>query len=77
MKRRTIIFLTKLNLFLVVCVLQVSTHANPPQPSHLSSNIQKKAPVMLAHSWDQEININGWWMSEKLDGVRGYWTGKE
>tara|TARA_B100001964_G_C14150696_1_gene561900 strand:- start:1026 stop:1271 length:246 start_codon:yes stop_codon:yes gene_type:complete len=22
-------------------------------------------------------NINGWWMSEKLDGVRGYWTGNK
>ena len=22
-------------------------------------------------------NLAGWWMSEKLDGVRAYWTGKE
>jgi len=77
MKRCTFIFLTKLSFFLVVCILQISTQANPPQSSHLSSNIQKKVPVMLAHSWDQKININGWWMSEKLDGVRGYWTGNK
>ncbi len=32
---------------------------------------------MLAHQWDEKIDIKGWWMSEKLDGVRGYWTGKE
>ncbi len=32
---------------------------------------------MLAHRWDQKVDIKGWWMSEKLDGVRGYWTGKE
>ncbi len=32
---------------------------------------------MLAHRWDQKLDIKGWWMSEKLDGVRGYWTGKE
>ena len=32
---------------------------------------------MLAHRWDQKTDIRGWWMSEKLDGVRGYWTGKE
>jgi DNA ligase-1 len=37
----------------------------------------QKAPVMLAHRWDQKVDIKGWWMSEKLDGVRGYWTGKE
>ena len=32
---------------------------------------------MLAQRWDQKVDIQGWWMSEKLDGVRGYWTGKE
>ncbi len=32
---------------------------------------------MLAHSWDEKIDIKGWLMSEKLDGIRGYWTGKE
>ncbi len=37
----------------------------------------QKAPVMLAHRWHPKIDINGWWLSEKLDGVRGYWTGKE
>jgi len=45
--------------------------------SQKAGNKPQKAPVMLAHRWDQKININGWWMSEKLDGVRGYWTGKE
>lgn len=24
----------------------------------------------------REQNVTGWWMSEKLDGVRGYWNGK-
>ncbi len=78
MKKHTIIFLTKLSLFLAVCILQFSTQANPLQSSsHQSSNTQQKAPVMLAHQWDQKVEIKGWWMSEKLDGVRGYWTGKE
>ncbi|MGR3293099.1 MAG: DNA ligase [Candidatus Scalindua sp.] len=76
MKKQTIIFLTELSFFLAVCILPLSTPANPLRPpSHQSSNIQKKAPVMLAHQWDQKIEIKGWWMSEKLDGVRGYWTG--
>lgn len=35
------------------------------------------APVLLAHSWDMETDILGWWMSEKLDGVRAYWTGEK
>jgi len=34
-------------------------------------------PVLLAHSFeDFDIDPAGWWMSEKLDGVRGYWDGK-
>lgn len=35
------------------------------------------APVMLAHTWKPHLDIRGWWMSEKLDGVRGYWTGRQ
>ncbi len=30
--------------------------------------------VVLAESWDGETNLAGWWMSEKLDGARAYWT---
>jgi DNA ligase-1 len=33
-------------------------------------------PILLAESWDGVANLAGWWMSEKLDGVRAYWTGK-
>jgi DNA ligase 1 len=34
-------------------------------------------PLLLAERWDGVANLAGWWMSEKLDGVRAYWTGKE
>ena len=33
-------------------------------------------PLLLAHAWDNERDLAGWWMSEKLDGVRAYWDGK-
>lgn len=33
--------------------------------------------LMLAKSWQPNINPTGWWMSEKLDGVRGYWDGEQ
>lgn len=33
--------------------------------------------ILLAGKWTPDIDPTGWWMSEKLDGVRGYWTGKE
>ncbi|MCW8827836.1 MAG: DNA ligase [Gammaproteobacteria bacterium] len=39
-------------------------HAEPPQ-------------LMLATVWDRSDNPAGWWMSEKYDGVRGYWDGKQ
>jgi ATP-dependent DNA ligase len=34
-------------------------------------------PFMLAPSdpWDGKVDITGWWISEKLDGVRALWTG--
>jgi DNA ligase-1 len=31
---------------------------------------------LLAEPWDQATDLSGWWMSEKLDGVRAYWDGK-
>lgn len=34
-------------------------------------------PLLLAESWDNTLDLSGWWMSEKLDGVRAYWDGKQ
>jgi DNA ligase-1 len=34
-------------------------------------------PVLLAERWDNETDLAGWWMSEKLDGVRAYWDGTQ
>jgi DNA ligase-1 len=33
--------------------------------------------VLLAQSWDGELDLTGWWLSEKLDGVRAYWDGEK
>ncbi|OIO69872.1 MAG: DNA ligase [Zetaproteobacteria bacterium CG_4_9_14_3_um_filter_49_83] len=44
--------------------------------SEVAANGDLKPAVALAYTWDSSIDIKGWWMSEKLDGVRGYWTGK-
>jgi DNA ligase 1 len=33
-------------------------------------------PILLANPWDNDQDLTGWWMSEKLDGVRAYWDGK-
>lgn len=34
-------------------------------------------PLLLAESWDNALDLSGWWMSEKLDGVRAWWDGKQ
>jgi DNA ligase-1 len=34
-------------------------------------------PLLLAESWDNSLDLSDWWMSEKLDGVRAYWDGKQ
>jgi DNA ligase 1 len=33
-------------------------------------------PILLAHKWELEHDPTGWWMSEKLDGIRAYWDGE-
>ncbi|EPS43532.1 hypothetical protein H072_2478 [Dactylellina haptotyla CBS 200.50] len=44
-----------------------------PQPP----NSKLRPQLLLAEKWDLEKGIDptGWWMSEKLDGVRAYWNG--
>ncbi|MGE0607120.1 MAG: DNA ligase [Pirellulales bacterium] len=46
------------------------------QPS--STRPGKSVPeLLLAHSWDGAADLTGWWISEKLDGVRAWWDGKQ
>jgi len=33
--------------------------------------------IMLPEVYSEDIDVSGWLMSEKLDGVRGYWDGKQ
>jgi DNA ligase 1 len=33
-------------------------------------------PVILAHKMETDHDPTGWWMSEKLDGIRAYWDGE-
>ena len=34
-------------------------------------------PIQLATKFHKDINIQDYWISEKLDGVRAYWNGKQ
>lgn len=33
----------------------------------------KKMSLLLANPYEESIDPTGWWLSEKLDGVRAYW----
>jgi DNA ligase-1 len=48
-------------------------------PEHIKeANGKLQAPpLLLAETWDGEQEVTGWLMSEKLDGVRAYWDGKQ
>jgi DNA ligase-1 len=37
--------------------------------------IVRAPPLLLAETWDRELDPTGYWLSEKLDGVRALWTG--
>jgi DNA ligase-1 len=49
----------------------------PAAPQEASEAAAKAPPLLLAHTWENDIDLAGWWMSEKLDGVRAYWDGKQ
>ncbi len=46
-----------------------------PKRASSTATEGKAPPVLLAHSWENDTDLTGWWMSEKLDGVRAYWDG--
>lgn len=58
--------------------------ANPalatPEPETNIDTSESPGPsppqLLLAHTWNPTFDPSGWWMSEKLDGVRTYWDGK-
>ena len=51
--------------------------ALPQKPAKAGGDDVEGPPILLAESWDNAADLSGWWMSEKLDGVRAYWDGKQ
>ncbi len=45
-------------------------------PARIPAEPSDAPPLLLAHSWEDDADLTGWWMSEKLDGVRAYWDGE-
>ena len=40
-----------------------------PEPAKRPGEKPDKPPLLLAHSWQNDHDLTGWWMSEKLDGA--------
>src|SRR5262245_54628403 len=53
--------------------------ALPARPAKASGDDDDAGgpPILLAERWNNVDDLAGWWMSEKLDGVRAYWDGKQ
>jgi DNA ligase-1 len=49
--------------------------APPPRKKEDDDSGAEGPPLLLAHVWENDVDLTDWWMSEKLDGVRAYWDG--
>lgn len=56
--------------FAVLCVLMGLVVSSPMVAAQVAS------PVMLANVYHSGIALDDYWVSEKYDGVRGYWDGE-
>lgn len=61
-------------LFTLLLVLSQVTAATENQKIELNS--KTKPDLMLLKVYQPGLDVSGWVMSEKLDGVRAYWDGK-
>ena len=50
--------------FFILLALVVSLYAQKPN-------------LFLLNKYAEDTNVTGWYMSEKLDGVRAFWDGKK
>src|SRR5947199_4771351 len=47
--------------------------AKPVKAAATGGSGDAAPPLLLAERWEHDADLTGWWMSEKLDGVRAYW----
>jgi DNA ligase 1 len=60
------------------CFLFCNLTAKANDPAAATSPPEKQTPaLLLANVWKPSIDPTGWWMSEKYDGLRGYWDGQK
>ncbi len=49
----------------------------PAAPKAAGEGEDHAPQLLLANSWENDEDLTGWWMSEKLDGVRAWWDGRQ
>jgi DNA ligase 1 len=58
--------------------LASSLAAKEKDPAAATPTTENQTPhLLLANVWNPSIDPTGWWMSEKYDGLRGYWDGQK
>lgn len=60
----------------IAAALALPVDALPAVTRASRSTEASASPVLLAERWSQDVDPRGWWMSEKLDGVRALWDGR-
>jgi len=84
-----VVGIPEMNRMLVASArVQARVSVKPPTAGPQSGHSQAKTQglrvlgdpigggVLLAEKWTPGVDPTGWWMSEKLDGVRAYWNGE-
>lgn len=60
---------------LLLLLVQLNSHVNAQS---ITQDVQAvKPPIQQAKSYQAVDDISHYWISEKLDGIRGYWDGKQ
>jgi DNA ligase-1 len=64
-----------LGLFAGIFIAHISAAQTKLEATGASAAEKSSPALLLANVWDPSIDPTGWWMSEKYDGLRGYWDG--
>ncbi len=68
---------TFLGLLAAVFGAGFSTAQAKDQAPQTPATEQASPALLLANIWNPSIDPTGWWISEKYDGLRGYWDGQK
>ena len=71
--------LASMGAILLMCsaTLAQNTTAVTAPPASAARPANAAPALMLAQLWHSGLNLPDYWVSEKYDGVRGYWNGRQ